>query len=73
MDEKNEAPEESIPEGDELVEALNQAYRLYQANIRAADELVYRLTKGARGDVPEKELLAIALEALDRCRLPGDA
>ena len=46
---------------------MARAYRLYQRNIRETGELIYRLTKGARGGVPEKELLGIALEALDKC------
>ena len=59
---------ENMPEGEALEKAMAEAYRLYQANIRETGELTYRLTKGAREGVPEKELLAIALEALDRCR-----
>lgn len=50
-----------------LKEKMAEAYRIYQRNIREADHLVYELTKGARGDVPEKELLETALAALDRC------
>ncbi len=60
----------NIPEGKALEEAMNQAYRLYQDNVRAAGERIFQLTKGAREGLPEKELLGIALEALDRCRFP---
>ena len=46
-----------------LKEKMAEAYRVYQRNIREADHLVYELTKGARGDVPEKELLLILADA----------
>ena len=47
-------------------EGLKEAYHYYQRNIHAADQLIYRITLGARGNVPERELLGMALEALDR-------
>lgn len=59
--------EERIPEREETDERLREAYRLYQRNIRAVDPLVYRITLGARQGTAEEELLALALEALDRC------
>ena len=52
----------------ELEKAMAEAYRVYQANVRETGELIFQLTKGAREGVPEKELLAIALEALSRCK-----
>jgi|GEM_PF-6942825 len=58
-----------IPEGEELQEANKKAYRVYQDNIRAVDPMVYELTKGARSGVSEKELLKIALEALEKCKV----
>ncbi len=61
------AAEEQKAEEQALREKMTEAYRVYQRNIREVDHLVYRLTKGARGDVPEKELLETALAALDRC------
>ena len=45
---------------------LKEAYQYYQRNIHAADQLIYRITLGARGNVSERELLGMALEALDR-------
>ena len=59
--------EKRTPESGEPDERLREAYRLYQRNIRAVDPLVYRITLGARQGTPEEELLALALEALDRC------
>ena len=61
-----------IPEGKQLEKELAAAYRLYQYNIRQVDEAVYRITLGARNNVPEKELFSLALEALDRCRYEPD-
>ena len=61
---------ERMPEGEALEEAMRQAYRLYQDNIRATAEDVFRLTRGARDGVPESELLEIAVRALDKCRYP---
>jgi len=58
----------NIPEGEALEKAMAEAYRVYQANVRETGELIFQLTKGAREGVPEKELLAIALEALSRCK-----
>ncbi len=46
--------------------SLEQAYKTYQNNIRRADQLIYDITKGARGDVPERELLLMAVEAIAR-------
>ena len=61
------AAEAQLEENRELREKMTQAYRVYQHNVRQADSLVYELTKGARGDVPEGKLLEIVIEALDRC------
>ena len=61
---------EPLPEGEEMEKTLVEAYRIYQYNVRQTDPMVYRLTKGARGDMPEEELLAMALECLSRCRGP---
>ena len=46
--------------------SMEQAYKTYQNNIRKADELIYEITKGARGDVPERDLLLMAVEAIAR-------
>jgi len=46
--------------------SMEQAYKTYQENIRKADQLIYDITKGARGDVPEHELLLMAVEAIAR-------
>ena len=46
--------------------SLEQAYKTYQTNIRKADQLIYDLTKGARGDVPEHDLLLMAVEIIAR-------
>ena len=62
-----------LPQGKTLEEAMKDAYRVYQANVRAADELVYRITKGAREGVPEGELLDMALQALARCRFSAES
>ena len=51
------AAEAQTEENRELREKMTQAYRVYQHNVRQADSLVYELTKGARGDVPEGKLL----------------
>lgn len=59
--------ERTVPEGEDLDRAVTRGYRIYQHNVREIGEMVFRLTKGAREGVPEKELLAIALDALDRC------
>ena len=64
--------EERFPEGEELEKLMARVYRLYQDNIRRADEQVYQLTRGARQGVPEKELLEIALSAMDKCRFSLD-
>ena len=45
---------------------MEQAYKTYQNNIRKADELIYEITKGARGGVPERDLLLMAVEAIAR-------
>ena len=50
-----------------LKEKMARAYRVYQGNVRKVDQLVYEITRGARGDVPEEELLERTVEALDRC------
>ena len=57
-----------IPEGEALDRALADAYKVYQDNIRRTGELIYRLTLGAKGSVPEQELLETAEEAISRCR-----
>ncbi len=46
--------------------SMEQAYKTYQDNIRKADQLIYDLTKGARGDVSEHDLLLMAVEAIAR-------
>ncbi len=46
--------------------SLEQAYKTYQNNIRKSDQLIYDLTKGARGDVSEHDLLLMAVEAIAR-------
>ena len=46
--------------------SMEQGYKIYQENIRKADQLIYDITKGARGDVPERELLLMAVEAIAR-------
>ena len=61
---------EEMPEGEALTQALAEAYRLYQDNIRETGERIFQLTEGAREGVPERELLETALDALERCRLP---
>ncbi len=68
MSDTEQKTELRIPEGEDLEQALSRAYRLYQGNIRQTDELIYRITKGARGNAPEAELLDLTLEALKRCR-----
>ncbi len=63
--------EEQRPGGEKPDEALEdklkEVYRLYQRNIRAVDSLVYQITIGARGGMPEEELLEMAAEALEKC------
>ena len=61
----------TIPEGEALDRELKEAYRVYQRNIRAVDQLVYQITRGARDGVPERELLQLALQALEKCTIPG--
>ncbi len=46
--------------------SMAQAYKTYQENIRKADQLIYDLTKGARGDVSEHDLLLMAVEIIAR-------
>ena len=46
--------------------SMEQAYKTYQENIRKADQLIYDITKGARGDVSEHDLLLMAVEAIAR-------
>lgn len=46
--------------------SMEQAYKTYQNNIRKAEELIYDITKGARGDVSEHDLLLMAVEAISR-------
>ena len=46
--------------------SMEQAYKTYQNNIRRSEELVYEITKGARGDVSEHDLLLMAVEAIAR-------
>ena len=60
--------DEQLPADRDAEEELAKAYRVYQDNIRRVDELVYRITKGAREGMPEKELLELVREALARCR-----
>ncbi len=59
-----------IPEGEELERAITEAYRMYQKNILNTEEAMFRLMKGVKADMPEEEMLAVALDALDRCILP---
>ncbi|MBQ6398772.1 MAG: hypothetical protein IJI21_01490 [Clostridia bacterium] len=61
MSEAEKKPEESFDPF-----SLEQAYKTYQQNIRRADELIYEITKGARGDVSEHDLLLMAVEAIAR-------
>ena len=60
--------EESLNRGEEAVNpfSMEEAYRTYQNNIRKADQLIYAITKGARGDVSEHDLLLMAVEAIAR-------
>ena len=46
--------------------SLEEAYKTYQNNIRKSDQLIYDITKGARGDVSEHDLLLMAVEAIAR-------
>ena len=46
--------------------SMEQAYKTYQTNIRRAEQLIYDITKGARGDVSEHNLLLMAVEAIAR-------
>ena len=46
--------------------SMEEAYKTYQNNIRKADQLIYDITKGARGDVPDRKLLLMAVEAIAR-------
>jgi len=46
--------------------SMEAAYKTYQENIRKAGQLVYDLTKGARGDVSEHDLLLMAVEVIAR-------
>ena len=64
----DKAQDTEMPRGEALERALAGAYRVYQYNIRQTDELIYRITKGAREGVPEGELLQTAMTALSRCR-----
>ena len=57
----------SIPEGEALTREMAEIYRVYQTNILRTEVDQFRLAKGAKGDLSERELLEIALEALDRC------
>jgi len=63
----DKAQDTEMPRGEALERALAGAYRVYQYNIRQTDELIYRITKGAREGVPEGELLEMAMTALSRC------
>ena len=79
MEQENRAAEaqaapgwENIPQGKDLDRALAAAYRVYQDNVRETGSLIFDLTKGAREGRSEKELLEIALRALDRCRFGTD-
>ncbi len=46
--------------------SMEQAYKTYQHNIRRSEELIYEITKGAKGDVSEHDLLLMAVEAIAR-------
>ena len=46
--------------------SLEEAYKTYQNNIRKSGQLVYDITKGARGNVSEHDLLLMAVEAIAR-------
>ncbi len=58
------APENPQTEVDPF--SMEQAYKTYQENIRRADQLIYDITKGARGDASEHDLLLMAVEAIAR-------
>ena len=62
------AQTEAFPRGEELERKMAKAYRVYQANVRAADEGIYTLTMGARSGVPEGRLLEIAVDLLHKCQ-----
>ena len=53
-------------ENRQVQEEIREGYKWYQGNVRRAGELVYALTKGARGDLPLEDLLGIALKTIDR-------
>lgn len=57
-------PENPQTEADPF--SMEQAYKTYQENIRRADQLIYEITKGARGDTSEHDLLLMAVEAIAR-------
>ena len=43
---------------------IEKIYLTYQQNIHKSEELVYDITRGAKGDVPEHDLLLMAVEAI---------
>ena len=49
-----------------LMEEIREGYKWYQGNVQRAGELVYSLTKCARGDLSPEDLLEIALKTIDR-------
>ncbi len=60
--------------------SMETAYKTYQENIRRADALIYEITKGARGNTSEHDLLLMAVEAIARmtdntalCKVIGKA
>lgn len=46
--------------------SIEEAYKTYQRNIHRSETLIYEITKGARGDVSEHDLLLMAVEAIAR-------
>ncbi len=66
MEEENRSMAEAPQVPGEQQKALAEAYGWYQHNIQQVDALVYDLTIGARAGRPVGELLALALEAIDR-------
>ncbi len=66
MEERTESGGEISRTGSEDQKALAEAYSWYQHNIQKVDSLVYELTIGAKAGRPVRELLDVALEAIDR-------
>ena len=46
--------------------SMEEAYKTYQRNIHRSESLIYEITKGARGNVSEHDLLLMAVEAIAR-------